>query len=213
MKLSLSVSRKNRFYVYIAANILVVAALGVFVLRPIFGLLVKHTAEITQTKKDIAKADQKAAKLRELKNDLPKYEAEYGPILANVPKQKDTAAYQTELEALAKLTSVTLKTVDSTAATPGGGTSSGGSSGSAGSASSGSSSSATKSQSAPASSVGSFPSTPFTVSVSGTYATILDFVSRLETMNRFTKVTAIDFKADGTGLLNTTINLQTFYLK
>ncbi len=207
MKLSVSVSRKNRFYVYIAANIVIVAVLGIFVLRPVFGLLVKHTAEITQTKKDIAKADQKAAKLRELKSDMPKYEAEYGPILANVPKQKDTAAYQTELEALAKVTSVTLKTVDSTASPAGGSGSS-----SAGGSSSGSAGTA-KPATAQTSSVGSFPSTPFTVSVSGTYATILDFVSRLETMNRFTKVTAIDFKADGTGLLNTTINLQTFYLK
>lgn len=185
--------KSRKFYALLGGNVLVLIVLGVLVLRPIFGMLVKHTDEITQVRAETAALQQKTVELRKLKEVYPEIERTYSPLIQNVPKTRDVAGYQTELEELARLTSIQLTTVDTSSTTATGGTAP--------------KTGATTLQ------VGGFPAIPVKVTVSGSYASILDFINRLETMNRFTRVTAMDLaSADASGAVKATLELQTLYL-
>lgn len=181
---------EQRFYYLIAGNVLVLILIGVFVLRPVMGLLGRHADEITSLKADIVAAEQKTETLRTLKESLPATKAVYAPVIKNAPKHKDIAGYQTELEDLAALTDVGLVTVDT--------------------------SGAAKGQNASAAQtdlmVGGFPAFPVSIDVTGSYANTLDFVNRLETMDRFTRVVALNFvQADASGEVKLTITAQSLY--
>ncbi|MEX2043464.1 MAG: type 4a pilus biogenesis protein PilO [Patescibacteria group bacterium] len=187
---SFRIKPSQRYYYLIAGNVAVLILIGVFVLRPVMGLLGDHADEITDVKADIAAARQKTETLRELKESLPATKAVYAPVIENAPKHQDIAGYQTELEDLATLTKVDLLTVD-TSGTPEG--------------------------QAPTAdqadlTVGGFPAFPVSIDVEGSYANVLDFVNRLETMERFTRVTALNFvQADGSGEVKLTITAQSLY--
>lgn len=180
----------QRYYYLIAGNVVVLILIGVFVLRPVMGLLADHADEITAVKADIAASRQKTETLRELKESLPATKAVYAPVIKNAPKHKDIAGYQTELEDLAVLTKVDLLTVD-TSGTPEG-------------------QSPTAAQTDLT--VGGFPAFPVSMDVQGSYANVLDFVNRLETMDRFTRVTSLGFvQVDGSGEVKLTITAQSLY--
>jgi hypothetical protein len=62
-------------------------------------------------------------------------------------------------------------------------------------------------------SAGGFPVVPVKIEVTGSFAQVLDFVSRLETMSRFTRVTGINVTSDSaTGGVKANIDAQTLYL-
>jgi Tfp pilus assembly protein PilO len=182
-----TLSNKNRYYALLAGNLVVLAAVAIFAVRPTLGLLVKRTGEIAQTKAEIAQLEVKTAELRKLKESYPTYAATYEPILQGLPKEKDTARYQTELDDLAAATTVTLtnvafpKKTGAAAATP--------------------------------ANAGSFPSVAVKVDISGTFATVYDFVQRLESLDQFTKVTSLSLTADNSGAVKASLDLQTFYLQ
>ncbi|HEY8108776.1 MAG TPA: type 4a pilus biogenesis protein PilO [Patescibacteria group bacterium] len=194
MKVALSgfrIKPEQRFYYLIAGNVLVLALIGFFVLRPVMGLLAEHADQITAAKADIAAARQKTDTLREVKKTLPATEAVYAPVLQSVPKHEDIAGYQTELEALAQLTRVDLVTVDTSGEQEGG----------------------NPGQAQTKLNVGGFPAFPVSIDIVGSYANVLDFVNRLETMNRFTRVTALEFvQEDSSGEVKATITAQSLYL-
>jgi Tfp pilus assembly protein PilO len=211
--------KNRRFYLLLGGNVIVLILIALFVLRPVVNLLVKHTTEITKERAEIAGIQQKTAALRKLKEAYPAYAAVYQPILGSLPKTRDVAGYQTELEDLAKLTSVQLVTIDTSGKAAG---------------ASGSATASTPSSPAPAKgntatpspapataptttptspSVGGFQTIPVKADVTGTYATILDFLHRLETMDRFTRVTALQIQSESrTGAVKATIEMQTFYV-
>lgn len=187
----INLPKNRKFYALLGGNLVVLIALGVLVLRPIFGMLGQHTDEITKVRAETAGIERKTVELRKLKEVYPQIEQTYAPVLQAVPKTRDVAGYQTELEELARLTSVRLATVD-TAGTTG--------------------TSNTAQKTAPVQ-VGGFPTIPVQVTLTGTYATVLDFINRLETMNRFTRVTGMDFTgSDGTGAIQAKLDMQTLYL-
>jgi Tfp pilus assembly protein PilO len=189
MKLALAGSKSNTFYLLIAGNLIVLALAGFFVLRPVLGLLSKHTHEISQTRSETKALAQKATALRQLKEVYPGYEAEYGPLVDSLPKTKDVAGYQTTLEDLAKLTQVTLTLVDTTAMKPG-----------------------DPAAKTAATSASGFPIVPVKINVNGSFAQVLDFVSRLETMSRFTRVTGLTVSAESaSGSVKANIDAQTLY--
>lgn len=184
------IKKSQTFYILLAGNLVILTMIGLFVLRPVFGLLMKQTTEITQTRADTLTLQQKTDKLRTLKENYPLYEATYAPIVQNLPRTKDTAGYQTELEDLAKLTSNQLLLVDT----------------------SGKNTQAAQQGQAAPTTAGGFPTIPVKVDLTGTFASLLDFVNRLETMDRFTRVTSMDVKSsDGTGAVKATLELQTLY--
>jgi Tfp pilus assembly protein PilO len=187
---SLKVKPEQRYYYLIAGNVLVLILIGIFVLRPVMGLLGKHADEITATKAEIAATRQKTDTLRKLKESLPATQAVYAPVIRNAPKHEDIAGYQTELEDLAELTKINLVTVDTSGSEEG------------------------KSEPTPQTklTVGGFPAFPVSLEVSGSYANVLDFVNRLETMDRFTRVTGISFsQVDASGEVKVTITAQSIY--
>lgn len=184
--------KDRKFYLLLGGNLLVLAIIGALVLRPVLGLLVKHTSQIADTKAQIAGEQSKMQKLQQLKEALPEYQLTYAPILSTLPKEKDIAAYQAEIDDLAKTTSVTLKTVDS----PSGTTGSGGAA-------------AASAAKKPA---GQFPASTLKMEVNGTFATVLDFVSRLESLDRFTKVSSLDVQSDASGAVKASLEVQAFYL-
>ena len=187
---SLRIKPEQRFYYLIAGNVVILALIGIFVLRPVMGLLNKHADQMTAMKADIATAQQKMDTLRKLKASLPATKAVYAPVIRNAPKHKDIAGYQTELEDLAALTRVDLITVDTSGAAKG------------------QSPAATQTDLT----VGGFPAFPVSIDVSGSYANTLDFVNRLETMDRFTRVVALNFvQADTSGEVKLTITAQSLY--
>ncbi|MDP9212161.1 MAG: type 4a pilus biogenesis protein PilO [bacterium] len=187
---SLKSPRGRLYYYLIAGNVVILALIGFFVLRPVFGALSAHADEIAQTKGDIATLRQKTDDLRQLKETLPATQAAYGGVIQNAPKTKDIAGYQTELEELAALTRTTLVTVDTTGAGPDGQTPA-----------------AQTVQTA-----GGFPTFPVKMDVTGAYASVLDFLNRLETMDRFTRVTSVSInQADGAGGVKLTITAQSIY--
>ena len=193
IKPHISFPKNRKFYALVAGNLVALAAIGVLVLRPILGMLVSHTTEITTVRGQTAAIERKSNELRKLKDIYPQFEQTYAPAIQAVPKTRDIAGYQTELEELARLTSITLLTVD---------TSGGGAGGSAPKASS------------QTVQVGGFPAVTVQVIMTGTFATTLDFINRLETMNRFTRVTAMDLTAsDTSGAVKATLELQTLYLE
>lgn len=189
MKLHLTASKTRTFYLLIAGNVIVLALAGFFVLRPVIGLLSKHTQEIAQTRSETKALAQKSNELRQLKEVYPAYEAEYAPIVESLPQTKDVAGYQTTLEDLAKLTQVNLVMVDTTAMKAG-----------------------DPAAKAAATSAGGFPVVPVKIDVSGSFTQVMDFVSRLETMSRFTRVTGINVTTDPTtGGVKANIEAQTLY--
>lgn len=192
MKLAIKVNQSQTFYLIIAGNLLVLALTGLFVLRPVVGLLTKHTTEISQARAETAALTKKSGELKQLKETFPGYQAQYASALEGLPKTKDVAGYQTTLEDLAKLTGITLTLVDTS-----------------GSAQQGGKSGTTANQ--PTQMVGGFPVIPVRMEVAGSYAQTLDFIQRLESMSRFTRVTGLSVSADTTGNLKTTINAQTLY--
>jgi Tfp pilus assembly protein PilO len=184
------VKPEQRFYYLIAGNVLVLVLIGIFVLRPVMGLLGRHADETTALKADIATAEQKIETLRALKESLPATKAVYAPVIENAPKHKDIAGYQTELEDLAALTEVDLVTVDTSGTAKG----------------------QSPAAAQPDLTIGGFPAFPLSIDVTGSYANVLDFVNRLETMNRFTRVTALNFvQADAAGEVKLTITAQSLY--
>lgn len=209
---------KNRkFYILLAGNVVILALIGFFVLRPVFSLLVKHTGEITTTKAEIANFDKRTSELRKLKEVYPAYHSVYAPLLDSLPKTRDVAGYQTELEELAKITSIRLISVE----TPPTGAKSVATTAKTESTASSSEKPGAKSSPTPApvaapgglaATAGGFPVINVNMTVEGSYASVLDFVNRLETMDRFTKLTGLQLTANGaTGQINATINVQTLY--
>lgn len=192
MKLAIKVNQSQTFYLVVIGNLIVLALAGLFVLRPVVGLLTKHTGEISQARAETASLTKKSAELKQLKETLPGYQSQYASALEGLPKTKDVAGYQTTLEDLAKLTGINLTLVDTS-----------------GSAQQGGKSGTTATQ-APQM-VGGFPVIPVRMEISGSYAQTLDFLQRLESMSRFTRVTGLGLSADTTGTLKTTINAQTLY--
>lgn len=187
----LRIKPSQRYYYLIAGNVVVLILIGIFVLRPVMGLLSQHADEITSVKSDIAAAERKTETLRRLKESLPATEAVYRPVIANAPKHKDIAGYQTELEDLAALTKSNLLVVDT-------------------------SGKADEAQAqGPAKTdltVGGFPAFPVSIEVTGSYANVLDFVNRLETMDRFTRVVGLEFvQEDLSGEVRLTITAQSLY--
>lgn len=192
--------RNKVFYGLLAGNTVVLALVGVLAVRPAFGQMQKHTTEITRTTAELNGTQEKTLKLRQLKEAYPQYAATYAPILQSIPRDKDVAGYQTELDALATLTSIQLRTVDTSdkAPAPGG---------------------AKVDAAAPpaakpkVSAAGGFPSTTVRIEIAGSYASVLDFVRRVETMARITKVTSMDLQANATtGSVQGSLELQTLYI-
>lgn len=205
-----TVPKNRKFYALLGGNLVALILIGLFVLRPALGQLDKHATEITKTAADIQGLQKKTTDLRKLKETYPQYEAIYTPIIASFPRTRDVAGYQTELDELAKLSNVQLSVVDMSAkgaAAPAAGaaptTQKPGETGTA--------EPAAASKTA-ATTVGGYPSIPVRLEITGTYVTILDFISRLETMNRLTKVTAIDLSGSNTGALKASLDVQTLYL-
>ncbi len=187
---SLKPPRGRLYYYLIAGNAVVLALIGFFVLRPVFGALSSHADEIARTKAEIATLQQKTDELRQLKETLPAAQAAYGGVIQNAPKTKDIAGYQTELEELAALTRTRLVTVDTTGAGP-----------------DGQNPAAQTTQT-----VAGFPTFPVKIDVTGAYASTLDFLNRLETMDRFTRVTSVTInQADEAGGVQLTITAQSIY--
>lgn len=192
--ISIHTSKDQTFYLLILGNLVVLALLGMFVLRPIFGSMATHTKALTATRSETTAIQQNTTQLRQLKQNYPAVEAQYAPILASMPKTKDTAGYQTELEALAQLTSVSLKQVDTTD-----GAATGNAAG-------------TAAKAGTPTTVAGFPVIPVKVTMSGSYASIADFLNRVETMDRFTRVTGLTLtSASGAGDVQAQASLQTFY--
>ncbi len=198
-------SPRNRFfYGLLAGNAVVLALLGFFAVRPILGVLSKHTTEITKTTAEITAVQNRTAELRKLRETYPALEAQYQPLLAVVPKTKDIASYQTELEELAQVTSTQLLTVDT-----------------AGEQKAGASQSAQPATQKPGeaaaakpagTTAGGFPTLPVRIDITGSYTAVLDFVQRLETMDRITKVTGLDLVGNpATGAVKATITAQALY--
>ena len=186
ISLKFAPAQHNRtFYGLLAGNVIVLALLGFFAIRPVAGLLVKHTTEIGQVRGEVSSIQKKTDELRKLKGSIDTYEQTYAPLLDGLPKTKNVAAFQTELDELAKLTGSQLLTFDAAPKTSGTTT---------------------------ATSVGGFQAVPANVTLGGTYASVQDFIRRVETMNRFTRVASLDLKASpDTGALRATIQLQTLY--
>lgn len=183
------------FYMLIGGNLVVLLLIGFLAVRPVLGMLNAHTTEITKTKAEVAAAETKAAELRKLKDTYAAAEQTYAPVIQGLPRTKDVAGYQTQLEELARLTTNRLTTVDT----------------SGGAAKTGAAPAAAPA--APASQAGGFPTIPVKVELSGTYATVLDFVQRVESMDRFTKVSSMDLGgSDSSGALKATLELQTLYI-
>ncbi len=181
------------FYLLIGGNLVTLLLIGFFAVRPVLGMLNAHTSEITKTKSELAAVETKVAELRKLKDTYAASEQTYAPVISGLPRTKDVAGYQTQLEDVARLTSNRLTTVD---------TSTGGAKAGAPAATA----------AAPAQ-AGGFPTIPVKVELSGTYATVLDFVQRVERMDRFTKVTSMDLGgSDKSGALKATLELQTLYI-
>lgn len=215
--MKLPARRDHTFYALIAGNVVVLLLIGVFVLRPLFGMLTRHTAEITRTKAEIASLGKKTVDLQKLRDTFPAYEAAYAPIIANIPKTRDVAGYQTELEELAALTKINLLSVDtsSTVEKP---VTAGNTTGNATARSTQPTTSTEPStvvQTVPAvTQVSGFPAVPVKIDITGSYAAILDFVNRLETMDRFTRVTSLNLQRAGNqGVIKATLDLQTLYFK
>lgn len=197
------IPKDRKFYALIGGNLVILALIGVFGLRPVIGLLSKHTKEIGTVRAEIVSVEKKTADLRTLKQAYPQYEQTYATLIQGLPRTRDVAGYQTELEELAKLTSNQLTTVDT----------SGGSGGAAAGAAPTTQKPGDKPAGSPGATVGGFPTIPVKVDISGTYASVLDYVSRLETMARFTQVTGMDLKGStSTGAVKATLDLQTLYL-
>ncbi len=196
IKLSVkSVPDNQRFWLLLAGNFVVLGLVGFFVLRPVLGLLVSHTNQIVATRQQIAASQQKIADLQNLKVTLPELTATYAPLANSLPPTKDMAGYQAELEALAAVTSVQLITVNS-----------------AGAVDNSKSANTTNAANAQPTQVGGLPATPVKIDVAGPFANVLDFMHRLETMNRFTRVTGFDIKAnESTGSIRAAIQLQVLY--
>jgi Tfp pilus assembly protein PilO len=217
MKLTMP-SGHARFYLLLAGDVVVVVLVAIFVLRPIIGMLNKHTGEITRTKAEIAAVAQKTSELRKLRDTYPAYEATFAPLIATLPKTRDVAGYQTELEDLAKLTSNQLLTVDTSSL-------SGSAAKPAPSAAAATPPPKADAKATPTpepvasgpsttlATVAGFPAIPVKVQLTGTFGSILDFIHRVETMDRFTKVNALDLRAnDASGGLKADIQLTTFYV-
>lgn len=186
---SLRPRRERLYYYLIAGNVVVLALIGLFVLRPVFGVLGTHADEIARTKGEITTLHEKTDRLRELKTTLPATEAVYGGVIQNAPKTRDIAGYQTELEELAALTKTTLVTIDTTGTGP-----------------DGSAAAAQGKQT-----LAGFPTFPVKLDVGGSYASVLDFLHRLETMDRFTRVTGVTINQAEDGAIQVTINAQSIY--
>lgn len=217
MKPHLPSGANKVFYGLLGGNVVIMALIGFLALRPVVGLLQKHTTDITQLNAQIVAIQKKSVQLRKLKETFPAYEASYAPLLLNVPHTKDVAGYQAELEALAQATSNKLVSVD----TSGGAKTGAAAPSVAQTAPTTQKPGEAKPATAPAapaagpvvSSAGGFPSTPVKVDLTGTYATVLDFIHRVETMDRITKVTAMDIESNGTaGAVRATLDLTTLYI-
>lgn len=195
IRLRSSLPRNRQFYSLIGGNLVVLALVGVFVLRPAFAALTKHTTEITSTKAEILGLQKKTENLKQLTQTYPIYESQYAPLIQSLPKTRDTAGYLTQLEDLAKLTSNQLLTTDAGGAQPGGGAQ------------------GTQKPAAPQTQMGGFPTIPLKIDIVGTYASVQDFIQRLETMDRFTRVDALELRlADTSGAVKATLEIQTLYL-
>lgn len=183
--------KNHLFYTLIGGNLVVLLLLGFFAIRPVFGMLNAHTTEITRTKAEISAAEVKATELRKLKDAYATSEQTYAPIIQSLPRTKDVAGYQTQLDELAQLTSNQLTVIDTSSTAKGG---------------------APAPVAAPVQ-AGGFPTIPVKAELKGTYATVLDFVQRVEKMDRFTRVTSMDISSsDSSGGLNVTLELQTLYI-
>lgn len=214
MKHHLTIPKNRKFYALLGGNLVVLVLVGLFVLRPALGQLSKHATEITTVTADIQNAQVRTNDLRKLKETFPQYEAVYTPIIATFPRTRDVAGFQTELDELAKLASVQLSVVD-TSGKPAGASSGGAAASAPTTQKAGETEKAEPATSAgkPAgSSTGGYPSIPVRLDVSGTYATVLDFISRLENMNRLTKITSIQLTGSNTGAVKASLDVQTLYL-
>lgn len=188
--MDLHVNRNQTFYLIVLGNLAAVALVGLFVLRPVFGALSTNTRQITQTRAETVALERKTTELRHLKEVYPTYASQYAPILDNLPKTKDTAGFQTELEDLAKLTSVQLRTVDTSVQAAG----------------------ANQTAANTPQMVGGFPVIPAKVEILGSFTAVSDFINRLETMDRFTRLTGLELKSnDSSGQVKATVEMQTLY--
>ena len=179
------IKHNRTFYGLIAGNVLLLGLIGLFVIRPVVGLLVTHTREIGQVRGEVTAAQKKTEELRKLKDSYTFYEQTYAPILQGLPKEKDIAGFQTELDELSRQTGAVLDTFD-----------------------------VPQGQGGQPQNVGGFQAMPITINLTGTYATILDFTNRLETMSRITRVAGLDLRVEnaGTGAMNATLQIQTLFL-
>jgi len=181
--------KDQKFYALVGGNLLILLLIGFFAVRPVLGMLNAHTTEITRTKAEIASAETKVVELRKLKDTYAASEQTYAPIIQSLPRTKDVAGYQTQLDDLAQLTSNNLTVVDTSA------------------------SSKVGAPAAAPAQAGGFPTIPVKAELTGTYATVLDFVQRVEQMDRFTRVTSMEVQgSDSSGALKAILELQTLYI-